>query len=214
MKGVPVSEERNAVSASLERVSLTSLEHRLSKRLSGGEKRRLSIAIALIGDPLIVFLDEPTTGLDPEVRRLIWNIIEEAKVGRSIILTTHSMEEAEALCPTIGIMSKGTLRCLANPLRLKELYGNGFKLFFNTNTQDTQRACAWIETLLPSGWEKIDSFSTNTSYQFPASEEISGLFEMIEMKRAEFGIIDWGISQTTLEEVFLRIISDDDANAD
>ena len=80
------------------------------------------------------------TGLDPEVRRLIWDIISKARVGKTIVLTTHSMEEAEALCGQIGIMAKGTLRCLANPLRLKEIYGSGFKLFFNSKAEDTARA--------------------------------------------------------------------------
>ena len=98
LKGVPSSQERAKVIESLERVRLVPFENRLTRGLSGGEKRRLSIAIALVGDPTVVFLDEPTTGLDPEVRRLIWNIISEAKVGRTIILTTHSMEEAEVLC--------------------------------------------------------------------------------------------------------------------
>ncbi|KAI8606813.1 P-loop containing nucleoside triphosphate hydrolase protein, partial [Chytriomyces sp. MP71] len=120
LKGVGRGNEAEAVERSLEQVSLTSLRKRLSKNLSGGEKRRLSIAIALVGDPAVVFLDEPTTGLDPEVRRLIWNIIQGARENKTIILTTHSMEEAEALCQRIGIMAKGSLRCVAQPLRLKE----------------------------------------------------------------------------------------------
>jgi ABC-type multidrug transport system ATPase subunit len=112
IKGVSPKDEKAAVTASLETVSLTDFRTRTAKGLSGGEKRRLSIAIALIGFGKVIFLDEPTTGLDPEVRRLIWEIINKAKQGRTIILTTHSMEEAEVLCQRIGIMSKGALRCL------------------------------------------------------------------------------------------------------
>ncbi|KAJ3093900.1 hypothetical protein HDU97_008841 [Phlyctochytrium planicorne] len=112
-------------------------------------------------------------------------------------------------------MAKGTLRCLANPIRLKDLYGSGFKLFFNSEEEDTDRAAAWIESLLPKGWTKVDSFATNTSYEFPsAAGVISYLFNTIEAGKEENGILDWGISQTTLEEVFIRIISEDDANAD
>ncbi|KAJ3117496.1 hypothetical protein HDU96_006590 [Phlyctochytrium bullatum] len=215
LKGIPRREEKEAVQKALANVSLTTLENRKTKGLSGGEKRRLSIAIALIGDPAVVFLDEPTTGLDPEVRRLIWNIVQNARDGKTIILTTHSMEEAEALCQRIGIMAKGTLRCLANPIRLKDLYGSGFKLFFNSLEEDTDRASAWIESLLPKGWTKVDAFATNTSYEFPAVQGvISYLFNTIEAGKEQNGILDWGISQTTLEEVFLRIISEDDANAD
>ncbi|KAI8838125.1 hypothetical protein BC829DRAFT_421311 [Chytridium lagenaria] len=205
LKGVPVRDEKVAVQKALANVSLTTLESRKTKGLSGGEKRRLSIAIALIGDPAVVFLDEPTTGLDPEVRRLIWNIVTNAREGKTIILTTHSMEEAEALCQRIGIMAKGTLRCLSNPIRLKDLYGSGFKLFFNSLEEDTSRAAAWIESLMPKGWTKVDALLQSV---------ISYLFQTIEAGKSENGILDWGISQTTLEEVFLRIISDDDANAD
>ncbi|KAJ1561309.1 hypothetical protein HK405_004291, partial [Cladochytrium tenue] len=160
LKGVNKSQENLAVSRSLAQVSLSRLSHRLSRSLSGGEKRRLSIAIALVGNPAVVFLDEPTTGLDPEVRRLIWDIVQQAKEGKTIVLTTHSMEEAEALCQRIGIMAKGTLRCLANPLRLKEVYGSGFRLYFNSSKEDTERACEWVESILPKGWKKIDSFLT------------------------------------------------------
>ncbi|KAI9362502.1 hypothetical protein DFJ73DRAFT_812657 [Zopfochytrium polystomum] len=216
LKGIPVNEERTAVAVSLDQVQLSRIQHRQAKHLSGGEKRRLSIAIALVGDPAVVFLDEPTTGLDPEVRRMIWGIIQGARVGRTIVLTTHSMEEAESVCTRIGIMAKGTLRCLGNPLRLKERYGAGFRLFFNVaRRDDTATACQWIESALPSGWRKVDAFATSTSYEFPAAAgTISLLFETVEREKRLRGIMDWGISQTTLEEVFLRIISDADADGD
>ncbi|KAI8927349.1 hypothetical protein BC831DRAFT_549185 [Entophlyctis helioformis] len=189
LKGIPYAFEKSAIQAALESVALTRFETRLTKGLSGGERRRLSIAIALLGSPSVIFFDEPTTGLDPEVRRLIWNMVNKAREGKTIILTTHSMEEAEALCQRIGIMAKGTLRCIANPLRLKDLYGSGFKLFFNSNVEDTERAALYVESLLP-------------------------LFEKIEAEKANYGILDWGIGQTTLEEVFIRLISESDASAE
>ncbi|KAJ3207762.1 ATP-binding cassette sub- A member 12 [Dinochytrium kinnereticum] len=111
------------------------------------------------------------------------------------------MEEAEALCQRVGIMAKGTLRCLGNPLRLKELYGSGFRVFFNSSEENTARACQWIEGLLPEGWVKVDAFATSTSYEFPvAPGVIPVLFKQIEAGKAENGIVDWGVSQTTLEE--------------
>ena len=214
LKGVTSGTEKAAVTTALESVALTAFEHRQTKGLSGGEKRRLSIAISLLGKPNVVFLDEPTTGLDPEVRRLIWNIVDSAKQGKTIVLTTHSMEEAEALCQRIGIMAKGTLRCLANPLRLKELYGSGFKIFINTLPEDTERASAFVESVLPQGWTKVDAFSTNTSWEFPPTPGIlAKLFDIIEKDKSNNGILDWGVGQTTLEEVFIRLISDSDAEA-
>jgi ABC-type multidrug transport system ATPase subunit len=164
---------------------------------------------------MVVFLDEPTTGLDPEVRRLIWNIVNQTRLDKTVILTTHSMEEAEALCQRIGIMARGTLRCLANPLRLKELYGTGFKLFANSEEENTPRVAAYLESILPSGWRKIDSYATQISYEFPATRgAISTLFEEIEKKKEELGIMDWGLGQTTLEEVFVKLISEADAAAE
>ncbi|KAI8619185.1 P-loop containing nucleoside triphosphate hydrolase protein [Chytriomyces sp. MP71] len=216
LKGIPGQLEEAAVQRSLRQVSLDTLKTRLASQLSGGEKRRLSIAIALVGNPSVIFLDEPTTGLDPEVRRLIWNIIQSNRVGKTIMLTTHSMEEAEALCTRIGIMAKGSLRCIGNPLRLKELYGSGFKLSFISNAEETQRACEFVESVMPTGWRKMDAFATSTAYEFPAAEraKIPAMFGLIEKCKAEHGILQWSISQTTLEEVFVHIISGDDANAD
>lgn len=111
LKGIKATDEKRAVHEALSQVSLLNFQDRLTKNLSGGEKRRVSIAIALLGNPKVIFFDEPTTGLDPEVRRLIWDIIQRSRIGKTIVLTTHSMEEAEALCQRIGIMAKGTLRC-------------------------------------------------------------------------------------------------------
>ncbi|KAG0053436.1 hypothetical protein BGZ89_002912 [Linnemannia elongata] len=214
LKGVVAADERAAVLASLNAVSLVPFENRLTKGLSGGEKRRLSIAIALVGNPGIVFLDEPTTGLDISVRRLIWDIISHAKQGRTIILTTHSMEEAEILCARIGIMAKGTLRCIGGQIRLKELYGRGFKITFACRPENVDRASAYIASLLPSTAKRLDAFVTSESWEFETSPGlIQRLFEEIEAHKHEHGIDDWGLSQTSLEEVFLRIIQDADADA-
>ncbi|KAJ3348621.1 hypothetical protein HDU91_006538 [Kappamyces sp. JEL0680] len=215
VKGVASRDERAAVDAAMEEVSLKTHEHRLARGLSGGERRRLSIAIALLGNPKVVFFDEPTTGLDPEVRRMIWDVIEKAKRSRTLILTTHSMEEAEALCQRVGIMARGTLRCCAGLARLKELYGSGFKLYFNASEEDVPRACRFVESILPSGWRKADSFATNISYEFPTERfAVSKLFTLLTAEKSAYGIHDFGVSQTTLEEVFVKLISDADASSE
>ena len=94
-------------------------------------KRRLSVAISLVSDPKIIYLDEPSTGLDPENRRQLWDILSAQKGKRAIILTTHSMEEADVLCNRIGIVADGILRCVAPQVRLKSIYGGGYHLFIN-----------------------------------------------------------------------------------
>merc|ERR1712232_615140 len=87
---------------------------KISAGYSGGMKRKLSVACASIGQPRIVFLDEPSTGMDPVARRDMWNVVLNMVRGgeTSVVLTTHSMEECEALCPRIGIMATGQLKCL------------------------------------------------------------------------------------------------------
>eukprot|EP00160_Parvularia_atlantis_P010481 Unigene2049_Nuclearia_a/m.6373 Unigene2049_Nuclearia_a/g.6373 ORF Unigene2049_Nuclearia_a/g.6373 Unigene2049_Nuclearia_a/m.6373 type:complete len:631 (-) Unigene2049_Nuclearia_a:124-2016(-) len=215
LKGVEPKEEKSAVDDALARVSLTGFRFRQSSGLSGGEKRRLSIAIALIGNGQVIFLDEPTTGLDPEVRRLIWNIINEARVGKTVILTTHSMEEAEVLCQRIGIMAKGTLRCLGPQLHLKNKYGSGFRVVVMCEPADATRVRSYVEGILPEGFKRIDSFAGNFSYEFPAKENaVARVFDDLSQNAKQHGIVDWGLSQTSLEDVFLRIIGEADAMAD
>ena len=94
-------------------------------------KRRLSVAISLVSDPKIIYLDEPSTGLDPENRRQLWDIFAALKGKRAIVLTTHSMEEADVLCNRIAIVANGILRCVAPQVRLKSLYGGGYHLQIN-----------------------------------------------------------------------------------
>jgi ABC-type multidrug transport system ATPase subunit len=94
-------------------------------------KRRLSLGISIVGNPSIVFLDEPSTGLDPENKRQIWEILSNCKENKCMILTTHLMEEAEVLSDRIGIIVNGSLKCLGTQYKLKKVYGKGFKLVIN-----------------------------------------------------------------------------------
>ena len=120
-------------------MNLTEFKDILSKNLSGGNKRKLSVAIALICNPPIILLDEPSTGMDPEARRYMWKIIHDIAIYRkksTIIMTTHSMEEAETLCEKIGILVKGELLCLGTSDEIKDTYGYGFEINFQINKPD------------------------------------------------------------------------------
>src|SRR6202034_135963 len=105
-----------------ESIKLAQLEEKRKSRvggLSGGQKQRLAMATALVGDPELLFLDEPTTGLDPQARRRLWDLVEEMKqAGRTIILTTHYMEEAERLCDRVAIMDHGKVIATGTPKEL------------------------------------------------------------------------------------------------
>ena len=100
----------------------------MAKSLSGGQKRKLSVAIALMGDSELVLLDEPTSGMDLTARRELWNMLKDEKQNRVIILTTHFMDEADILGDRIAIMADGRLVCLGSPLFLKNKFGVGYRL--------------------------------------------------------------------------------------
>jgi ATP-binding cassette, subfamily A (ABC1), member 3 len=149
IKGVPAADVEAAVNSKLAEVGLSDFDsNRLSQGYSGGMKRKLSVACATIGQPQIVFLDEPSTGMDPVARRDMWAVISEMVNGgnlpdeerTSVILTTHAMEECEALCPRIGIMANGRLRCIGSAQHLKDRFGQGYqvelKVEFVSNSDD------------------------------------------------------------------------------
>ena len=114
IKGVKPEDEAKMVNKALKEVQLMAEKNVQTVNLPLGMRRRLSIAISLVSSPKIIFLDEPTTGLDPETRRQLWNILQDCKKdkNRAMVLTTHSMEEADVLCNRIGIVNNGVLMCL------------------------------------------------------------------------------------------------------
>jgi ABC-2 type transport system ATP-binding protein len=119
---------RRRVERLLERVGLRELGSRQVKTLSGGQQQRFAVAVALVNDPPLLFLDEPTTGLDPQARRGLWDLVEHLRTeGRSVVLTTHYMEEAQRLCDRVAILESGRILALDTPVSLIErLLATGF----------------------------------------------------------------------------------------
>jgi len=131
IKGIPEHLRARMVEKQLVEMNLKQYENIPAGTYSGGNKRKLSVAIAMIGNPAVVFLDEPSTGMDPEARRFMWNVISRISRERkqsSIILTTHSMEEAEALATKMGIMVSGNLKCLGTSQHIKNKFGGGYEI--------------------------------------------------------------------------------------
>ena len=112
----------------LDDVYLKDKKHERVQTYSGGMKRKLSVALAFLGDPKVVLLDEPTTGMDVFTRKQVWQLMQDSKAGRAILLTTHSMEEADALGDRIAILSHGKLQTLGSSLFLKNRFGLGYRL--------------------------------------------------------------------------------------
>ncbi len=117
-------------------IDLVDVENQLAKTLSGGQKRKLSVGCAMIGNSKIVILDEPTSGMDTSSRRRLWEMLKENKNGRIVILTTHYMDEADILGDRIGIMAEGKVKCCGSSLFLKNRYGVGYNLVIAKNTRD------------------------------------------------------------------------------
>lgn len=128
LKGVPADEVDKEVAQKIREVGLTEKVEAPSASLSGGMKRKLSVAIALIGGSKVVFLDECTSGMDPWSRRSTWEVIQNNKDGRIIVMTTHFMDEADILGDRIGIMADGRVRCCGSSMFLKQHFGVGYNL--------------------------------------------------------------------------------------
>ncbi|CAN1300048.1 ABC transporter A family member 7 [Linum perenne] len=174
-------------------------------KYSGGMKRRLSVAISLIGDPKVVYMDEPSTGLDPASRSCLWNVLKRAKQDRAIILTTHSMEEAEALCDRLGIFVDGGLQCIGNPKELKGRYGETYVFTMTTAADHEKEVEQMVRRLSPSA-ERTYHLSGTQKFEMPKQDvRIADVFRAVEIAKTEFPVFAWGISDTTLEDVFIKV---------
>ncbi|CAF0991135.1 unnamed protein product, partial [Brachionus calyciflorus] len=178
------------------------------KTLSGGTKRKLAYAITLFGSPTVILLDEPSTGLDPQSKRTFWNTILSTLISenKSTILTTHSMEEAEALCQRIGILVKGELKCLGSSQYLKEKFGTGYALETKFDPFRIDDYDEIITKIFQNKIECIESFSDRRAYTVPKESVKSLAFVFQQLEKAKLlGLIkEYSFSQSTLEQVFIK----------
>ncbi|XP_027367022.1 ABC transporter A family member 7-like isoform X2 [Abrus precatorius] len=207
LKNLEGSALTQAVEESLKSVNLFygGVADKQAGKYSGGMKRRLSVAISLIGDPKVVYMDEPSTGLDPASRNNLWNVVKRAKQDRAIILTTHSMEEAEVLCDRLGIFVDGNLQCIGNPKELKARYG-GTYVFTMTTSVDHENDVENLVQQLSSNANKIYHISGTQKFELPKDEvRIANVFRAVETAKKNFTVSAWGLADTTLEDVFIKV---------
>jgi len=207
IKGMPKVDIPNAVMKMINDLKLEEKTNYQSKTLSGGQKRKLSTGIAFIGGSKLIFLDEPTTGMDPTNRRVLWDVLKMYKENKVIILTTHFMDEAEYLGDRIGIMGEGVLKCCGSPVFLKNLYGIGYNLtIIKADAEENPDIMKTIQNIV-HGCKILSEASANMVIQLPMEEvgNFKELCETLDLNRKKLKINSYGLSITSLEEVFLKV---------
>jgi ABC-2 type transport system ATP-binding protein len=184
----------------IELVALEESRNVLFNALSGGQQQRLSVALAFVNDPDIIFLDEPTTGLDPQARRATWEVIEAFhETGKTVFLTTHYMEEAERLCDRVAIMDHGEIIALDSPQRMiKEHIKESAIQFKMTNYPGEE-----VLTNLTSVTKAIKEGDDIILYTNNIPAAISALLDLASANSSELS--ELFIRQATLEDVFLKL---------
>uniref|UniRef100_A0A3B4E2I9 P-type phospholipid transporter n=1 Tax=Pygocentrus nattereri TaxID=42514 RepID=A0A3B4E2I9_PYGNA len=207
LRGVPEREVTTVAQWGIQKLGLVKYSSKSAGTYSGGNKRKLSTAMALIGCPPLVFLDEPTTGMDPKARRFLWDcILSVIKEGRSVILTSHSMEECEALCTRMAIMVNGQFKCLGSIQHLKSRFGDGYTVI--VRVQDGPADLGSVEDFVcrtfPGSVLKEKHHNT-LQYQIPHTEgALSHIFSEFSKHQQALGVEDYSVSQTTLDQVFVN----------
>ena len=208
---------KKIVEIKMKEVNLTQVTNDKVSTFSGGMKRRISILLSTVGNPNVVFLDEPSTGLDPVNRRFIWKMIKEIKKKSSVILTTHSMSEAEFLSDRICVIKKGKMQCIGSSLELKNIYGEGYVLTFICE-KDQQEKVKNIILGLDKDIKVLSVKGGNLIFSTPF-DKIGELGWFIKILNQDFsddkikelkGLVkECGIEQTSIEEIFLKIAKEE-----
>lgn len=231
VRGVP--DVKYNVSAVLSAVGLRPFSERMAHTLSGGNKRKLSLGIALMGNPTVVLLDEPSSGLDAAAKRIMWNTLRQTVAGRSILLTTHSMEEADALASRIGILAKSMLASGTIP-ELRSRYGNLLHAHLvhasapRTTRAQMDHVLSRIAARFPQAEIEGGTYHGQIRFSVPSSavvearereaaggegnarSAIGRLVVELEEAKGEWGVEHFSVGLTTLDRVFLMIVGEHD----
>ncbi|XP_017266543.1 retinal-specific phospholipid-transporting ATPase ABCA4-like isoform X2 [Kryptolebias marmoratus] len=209
LRGVPESEIPRVAEWGIQKLGLTEYAGCCAGTYSGGNKRKLSTAIAMIGCPPLVLLDEPTTGMDPHSRRFLWNaIMSVIQDGRAVVLTSHSMEECEALCTRLAIMVNGTFKCLGTIQHLKYKFGDGYVVTMKIKaakaglSPELEPVESFMESSF-SGCVQREKHYNTLQYEI-ASSSLARIFQLVVANKDRLNVEDYSVSQTTLDQVFVN----------
>ncbi|XP_065074349.1 phospholipid-transporting ATPase ABCA3-like [Ochlerotatus camptorhynchus] len=213
LKGLEENQISNEIDKYLMLLELEDKRNAQSQTLSGGMKRKLSIAIALCGGSKVVLCDEPTSGMDPAARRVLWNLLQQEKIGRTILLSTHFMDEADILGDRVAIMAEGDLKAVGSPFFLKKKFGQGYRLICVKKSGCNPSTLTGLLKKYIPGIEVETDIGTELSYVL--RQEYLHVFQQLladlEENTHHCGISSYGITLSTLEEVFMRLGSDENS---
>uniref|UniRef100_A0A8C0E7X7 ABC transporter domain-containing protein n=1 Tax=Bubo bubo TaxID=30461 RepID=A0A8C0E7X7_BUBBB len=213
IKGIQQKEVEQEVQKILAMLDLTSLQDVHADTLSGGQKRKLSLGIAILGNPQVLLLDEPTAGLDPCSRHHVWSLLKERQAGRVTLFTTQSMEEADAHADRKAFLSNGTLQCVGSSLYLKRKWGIGYHLRIRINDLcDPELTSSLVRQYIPDAVLKGQKRG-ELCYTLPLenTDSFPDLFSHLESSLLQ-GVVNYEVSRTTLEDVFLKLEGEEAVN--
>uniref|UniRef100_U3JIL5 ATP binding cassette subfamily A member 10 n=1 Tax=Ficedula albicollis TaxID=59894 RepID=U3JIL5_FICAL len=206
IKGIKSKEVEQEVENILELLDISNIQDTQAEKLSGGQKRKLSIGIAMLGNPQVLLLDEPTAGLDPLSRHQVWSLLRERRAGRAILFSTQFMDEADILADRKAFISHGRLKCVGSSLFLKKKWGICYHLRIHVSEScDLENLTSLVKGHIPNA-----TFSGHTQYELRYKLPLENVNKFPDLfsgldSCSEQGIINYGVSLTTLEDVFLRL---------
>ncbi|NXG29187.1 ABCAA protein, partial [Dromaius novaehollandiae] len=206
IKGIKSKEVKREVQNILELLDISSIQDTQAEKLSGGQKRKLSIGIALLGNPQVLLLDEPTAGLDPLSRHQVWSLLKEHRSGRVILFSTQFMDEADILADRKAFISHGRLKCVGSSLFLKKKWGIGYHLRIHVSEScDLENVTALVKRYIPEAM-----FSGHSQYELRYKLPLENVNKFPDLfsgldGSSDQGIINYGVNMTSLEDVFLKL---------
>jgi ABC-type multidrug transport system ATPase subunit len=206
VRGMNPSMLNARVEALMSQLLLASCQNSRADSLSGGQKRKLCVAIALLANPPILILDEPTAGVDFQSRQLIWKVIA-ARIGSATFLTSHALEEAESVCNKIFVLRHGQLVFQGSATELRRRFNCGYVLKVVDEDFDAEGFKSLIATFIP----EVDQIALrHGTFVIPVDDRVGTLLASVEERKADFGVTDYTFAVESLDEVFLRITQIDD----
>uniref|UniRef100_T1KYU1 ABC transporter domain-containing protein n=1 Tax=Tetranychus urticae TaxID=32264 RepID=T1KYU1_TETUR len=246
LKGLlPDDQIEDDIDSMLHSTGLWNMQHELARNLSGGLARRLCVALAFVGGSKLIILDEPTSSVDPVARRSIWDLIVKHKASRTVLLTTHHLDEADILSDQVSVIHRGKLLCSGSPLLLRSKYGCGYQLTVSRQcvrsdekefkdedsgrascepphghdmlTSDSDRLIAFIKCLIPNATLVEDHSANEVILALPRTgpdgsvHDYATFFRCLDANIHTLGFGSYGLSSTTLEEVFLTLCNSEES---